>query len=262
MSPPLYLYKYRSLRDGPGRDGTRTALLEHAIYFPIYAQFNDPFDCNLDVSPFADKSTCAARLREINPAMSEAELAELVEREMSPERVAAIDSSARAGRARTLEGVGILSLSAKPDNLLMWSYYADGHRGVCLQFRLTGGKLFGCDLTQVSYQPEAPSFTVYDRIDEDWARRSLSTKALAWQHEQEWRIIWRIPGMNDFPPEDLTGVILGAQISSKDRAQVLDWIRASSSAPLCYQARRKVASFAIEILPVDAAAGGSRPTTG
>jgi len=262
MSPPLYLYKYRSLRYGLGRHATRIALLEHAIYFPIYAMFNDPFDCNLDVSPIADKSTCTARLREINPTMSEAELAELVEREMSPERVAAIDASVRAGRARTLEGVGILSLSARPDDLVMWSYYADGHRGVCLQFRLTGAKLFGCDLTQVSYRPEAPPFTVYDRIDEHWARRSLSTKALAWQHEQEWRIIWRIPGMNNFPPQDLTGVILGAQISSEDRAQVLDWIRASCSAPLCYQARRKVASFGIEILPVDAAAGGSRPTTG
>ena len=260
LSPPLYLYKYRSLRDEWGREGARLALQDHAIYFPIYTQFNDPFDCNLDVSPTSDRETCATRLREINPEMSEPELAKMSEREMSPGRVAAIDAAVRAARVETLKNVGILSLSAKPDDLLMWSYYADGHRGLCLQFRLNGDRLFGCELTQVRYEPEPPRFTVYDRIDLDWTRRSLSTKALAWQHEQEWRILWRVPGMNEFPAEDLTGVILGAQISAQDRATVLDWSRASRSAPVCYQARRKVGSFAIEIVRADVETTGSRPT--
>jgi hypothetical protein len=90
---------------------------------------------------------------------------------------------------------------------------------------------------------------VYDKATLDFVRRHLSTKAKAWAHEAEWRIIWQKPGVNQFPPEFLTGVILGARISSEDRTDILRLATDSPAKPMLYHARAKVASFGVDVLP-------------
>ena len=262
MSPPLHLYKYRSLRQPLDRKAVKRALLNQELYFPVHTEFNDLLDCNLPVSPTTDPVACAAGLRELNPRMSDAEIDALVQHELSPARAQEIAANTRDGMYQALARVGILSLSAKPDDLLMWSYYADGHRGVCLQFAVRDGQLFGCDLTEVHYELQCPLLTVYDDLTMDWTRRYLSTKAKVWEHEEEWRIIWRKPGMNRFPPEDLSGVIVGAQISPQHRAQVVSWIADNASSPTLYEARTKSASFGVDIVQVEDADRSGHPTIG
>jgi len=260
LVPPLYLYKYRSLRDNLAKERLKATLFNQELHFSIHTEFNDLFDCNIHVSSTADPAICASRLRELNPEMSDAEIHSLVEHELSPERSAEIDRGVRAGVSDALAQVGIFSLSAKPDDLLMWSYYADGHRGVCLQFRLQEGRVFGCDVTQVQYEELYPSLTAYDEMTLDWTRRHLSTKAKAWEHEAEWRIIWRQPGLNRFPAEDISGVILGARIPLQDRAEIISWIRESRARPLLYEARTKTAAFGVDIVPLGDVGGTDCPT--
>ena len=48
MSVPARLYKYRSLA-GDSRNYTHSAIVDTEIYFPRYRDFNDPFDCRLNV---------------------------------------------------------------------------------------------------------------------------------------------------------------------------------------------------------------------
>ncbi len=259
MTPPLYLYKYRS---NLAKERLKATLLNQELYFSLHSDFNDLFDWNIHIGPTAESVVCTSRLRELNPEMSDAEIHALVEHELSPKRAAEIDRQVCAGVSEMLKRVGIFSLSAKPDDLLMWSYYANGHRGVCLQFRLQEGKLFGCEVTQVQYEELYPRLTAYDEMTLDWARHHLSTKAKAWEHEAEWRIIWRQPGPNQFPAEDLSGVILGARISLQDRAEILSWIADSRASPLLYEARAKVASFGVDIVPLGDAGGRDCPTTG
>lgn len=261
MTLPLNLYKYRSLQGDLARKHTKATLLNQQLYFALHTEFNDLFDCNIHISPTADPVTCTSRLRELNPEMSDAEIDALVQRELSSERVAEIDGRVRDAVSQELARMGILSLSAKADDLLMWSYYADGHRGVCLQFALRDGKLFGCDVTEVHYEKQYPSLSVYDELTLDWVRRYLSTKARAWEHEEEWRILWQKPGVNQFPAEDLSGLIFGARVPPRDRAEILGWIAASRATPALYQAQPKVASFGVDIVPFEDVGGGDRPTT-
>jgi len=87
------------------------------------------------------------------------------------------------------ESIGIISLTSKNDNLLMWSHYANSHKGFCIGydkielFKQTQGVL-----GKVSYAEEFPilpflSENVADLID------LIMTKSKHWEYEDEYRII-------------------------------------------------------------------------
>lgn len=87
---------------------------------------------------------------------------------------------------------GIVCFSETPCNVLMWSHYADGHRGFVLEFEMDESKL-----EQVTYStiaPQLPSETEEsnrDAIIKDVAHRALRTKSIEWAYEKEWRRIVR-----------------------------------------------------------------------
>ncbi len=80
---------------------------------------------------------------------------------------------------------GMLCFSAGWDSPLLWSHYADRHRGICLGFDI------GDDhVTPVKYvktrTPIRPPFT------EETMRRLLFTKYSGWSYEVEWRLWCRL----------------------------------------------------------------------
>ena len=114
-------------------------------------------------------------------------------------------------------------MSAERDNLLMWSHYADCHRGICIEFKTTVGTLFGCDLLDVVYAPDYPKLNVCDKPDVEFVKQCVRTKSVDWAYEEEWRIIYTETGPQSFRPEDeeLRGVIFGAHISENNKQGVL-----------------------------------------
>src|SRR5262245_14846752 len=48
--PPSRLYKYRSLAKGKPRQRTLAILKNLELYYSPGSDFNDPFDCNLDIA--------------------------------------------------------------------------------------------------------------------------------------------------------------------------------------------------------------------
>jgi hypothetical protein len=75
---------------------------------------------------------------------------------------------------------GLLCSSLSWHNPLLWSHYADRHRGLALGFDVTEEIL-----KPVSYVAERPTLT---KIDPTVARWLLFTKFIDWQYEQEGRI--------------------------------------------------------------------------
>ena len=79
------------------------------------------------------------------------------------------------------------------DSILMWSYYANSHKGICIEYDLSKlpknptNQLIVNALTKVQYSP--------NRIDclhgdaEDNVVNILTSKSDVWSHEHEWRII-------------------------------------------------------------------------
>lgn len=89
--------------------------------------------------------------------------------------------------------VGILSLTESPMNLLMWSHYANEHRGMVIEFdekhssfndRRSPNDEFGY-LRRVKYTDDRPVGTL---LDFDFADFFL-TKSTEWSYEKEWRIL-------------------------------------------------------------------------
>lgn len=223
MNIPLHLYKYRSLRTKKDREHTLRILTHNEIYFTKCKEFNDPFDCNLHISVDGDFNTHKAKLRQHKPDLSEKKLNLQTLKDLQPENIRKCELKVNNDIRRINENIGIFSMSAKRDNLLMWSHYADYHRGICIEFKTTGGKLFGCDILNIDYDDKYPKFNVYDDMDLERVRKYTCTKSLDWEYEEEWRILYKRTGCQFFlsENEELSGVILGAHISRRNKELVL-----------------------------------------
>ena len=98
-------------------------------------------------------------------------------------------------RKRTYElcnVVGILSLSETPNNLLMWSHYAEDHTGFVLMldsshrfFKGNEPFLGFAKPEPVQYKSERPRITV----EEVTMSELFLTKGSDWQYEKEWRYL-------------------------------------------------------------------------
>lgn len=80
----------------------------------------------------------------------------------------------------------VYCLGPDPKNLLMWSHYADSHRGICLEFSLSN-KIF-CAALKCEYSSTFPIMTLHDDSD-DAALLSLLAKSDVWSYEKEYRLI-------------------------------------------------------------------------
>lgn len=117
----------------------------------------------------------------------------------------------------------ICSLSKVYDSLLMWSYYGN-HRGVCIGLDMDKANKYlsqivcsvhiGVQQLEVQYKDiiEKPDY-FHDKID--FIRYQLSTKAKAWEHEQEVRLLLINP-TNVFVPMSLP-------YKPKDEKKLIDW---------------------------------------
>src|SRR5580704_16264537 len=96
----------------------------------------------------------------------------------------------------TREALRVGCFSERNDSILMWSHYADHHRGICIEYEtrwlsIPGGLGF---LHPVNYYPELFNPTEYFRyIPDDYNNFMLMIaachKAPEWAYEQEWRYV-------------------------------------------------------------------------
>lgn len=253
MDIPKYLYKYRSLRTKKDREHTLRILSHNEIYFAKCKEFNDPFDCNLHISVNADFNTHKAKLKLHNPDLSEEELNFQTHKDLQPENIKKRELRVNNDICHINESIGIFSMSAKRDNLLMWSHYADYHRGICIEFKTTDGKLFGCDILNIDYNEKYPKYNVYNNMDLEQVRKYICTKSVDWEYEEEWRIIYKETGCQFFSPEDeeLSSVILGAHISKSNKELVLKSLSENNCGAKLYQARECKDRFGLDIILIE-----------
>ena len=137
---------------------------------------------------------------------------------------------------------GILSLTEKPDNLLMWAHYARSHEGYVIGFNVEHEyftHLIDVDnaiseFGKVKYSIERPR-KISERLD---IADIYFTKSLEWEYEQEWRIIRpfdfkRMKDLSDiidskllpiflfaFPPACVESVIIGCNASEETKSTI------------------------------------------
>ena len=212
---PSSLFKYRPWLPQPQRqpDGsfkeinyTETLLREARFYCQGPRDFDDPHDSHtgavptgsdLDVDRFVQENMTPAIV-----AMQRSGLTSLTQlgTVQTPEAKVALRHLAGQTARREYR---ILCLSAACDSELMWSFYADYHRGICLEF--DGAERCFDGVEEVRYADVPPA----NRLNETRPLHANALeKSLAWQHQEEWRLFpdsahW------PFPKSALKRVILG-----------------------------------------------------
>ncbi|WP_310441530.1 DUF2971 domain-containing protein [Sulfurimonas sp.] len=202
----MSIYKYLSF------ENAKKIFENQTLRFSNPLSFNDPFELKPNISKLTDSSN------------------HLVINTVSD----LLNGSGQAQKfhdglvSNLSNGIGILCLSAKKDNLLMWAHYAEEHRGIVIEFDQEHeffykpksskkiGLLFG--LEEVNYVDTRPSIE-----SEEWLNKeTFFTKGKHWYYEEEYRMVLLLDESNNqnkynikFPNQLLKSVYIGVRTSKE-----------------------------------------------
>jgi hypothetical protein len=148
---------------------------------------------------------------------------------------------------RITNDIGVLCVSEINDDILMWSHYADCHRGICFEFDGMGTLM--AHAQKVSYATERQFINPYRDDNVTAMEKALLTKSDHWSYEREWRLIAykHGPGVQKFRPNNLTGIIIGTQATPETFRKVRRWANTSASSIKLYKAQVSRRKYALDI---------------
>ncbi len=248
---PTHLYKYRSLA-GDSAGYVKDILTNNRLYWPSPLQFNDPFDCYPIPELPKRRGDRAAYIRgaieRSNPGISQSENRRQFAAMMRDD-LAGLEAILGPAFRNRVNEMGVCSFAETGESVLMWSHYADSHRGVCLRFKPTIADeeyLVG----PVTYSIERPVLDMSSEDMMDWGQKILLTKADYWAYEREWRAFDVLrSGLHPFRPEMLDAVIFGALTSKRDQAAIESWLADRPAPTKLLRARFDQGQFRLHIEP-------------
>ena len=130
------------------------------------------------------------------------------------------------------DNLSVCCFSEKDDSVLMWSLYSERHTGFCVEYstwHMRPPDEIGF-IHPVNYRKDLIDVTAYfrssirnGRLDPDYnnwmATIASCHKSPEWAYEKEWRYIF--PGKRATIPMPAQKIIMGARISSENRAKLL-----------------------------------------
>lgn len=250
---PDVLYKYCMFNEY-----TEKIFTHNEIYFSTPDEFNDPFDSK-------PRHICEGKEKQIEsyfyehyrkkcPDRSEEEILSHVKKFVRDR--SALQKVLEESIERLRKKLGICCFSEKRDNILMWAHYANQHTGFCLEFDIDNDffRPITCAI-KVEYDAILPVLNILElgNYPRKELGRKLLTKANDWEYEQEWRIVdhKKGPGIQNFPEDALSGVILGCRISEENKENVFRWCMKRKHPPTLYEAREKQREFGLDIVTID-----------
>lgn len=169
-----------------------TQLLGGRIYFTSADNFNDPFEF----------SACTIGMRNYTKIQAAKHGNRKKQQSLSRKQKIASRREARDGinlvehhklQNRWINEFGIYCVSKNPTNLLMWSHYANCHKGICIGF--DAQKTIFKQARKIDYTETLPKLN-RDDSPEDLLDKIALTKSKDWSYEEEYRILSR-PIRND-----------------------------------------------------------------
>lgn len=192
------------------------SLVKSNIYFSSPKALNDPFDCRVDILESFERSiqesdaASREKLEKVRP-----ELTKYLKR-----------------LEKDIPDLGVFSFSAELLNPVMWSHYADRHRGVCLYYEFSDSILnyptnFVIGRSPVTYgdDPIADWFRqnaldlgadLDDELLIELTQRVLTVKSKHWSYEFEARLIASRHGSLEIDPSCLKRVCFGLATPNDD----------------------------------------------
>lgn len=167
---PQFVYKYTSINKY-----LFESLIRGELWFSSPSDFNDPFDSSLPID-FAIESYKRTEGWQTNRDMIVKEQIRIVQ---------PLNFSNRLEELR--KKVGVCCFSSVNDNLIMWSHYANHHKGLLLKFDVAELAKHFNRIERVTYTDKI-DFVDYDSPAEDLITKLLIRKSTHWKTEKEVRI--------------------------------------------------------------------------
>ena len=254
---PEVLYKYSGL-SGHRLGWMRDLIVESKLYFAKPSSFNDPLDCRIppsyDASAFVIEQYWRGFVKQNHPHDKLRNHRKAIRRMIR-------DSKTPTGQARltkrlfeSVDQNGIACFAKDATNMLLWSYYTEGHSGIAVRFKVTLENLLQMQRLliplEVQYQIDFPEIDYYSDTNPGFLRTVLGTKAVVWAHEQEWRLVLvGYQGLLRLPPEMIDGVIMGMRIDPAHERSLRGWIEERESRLELLRVSNRSRSFELELVP-------------
>lgn len=243
---PRKLYKYRSF----GVNSLRL-LSKGEIYYANPRSFNDPLDCNPTVRVDTDRASIERLcFRMLAAAHGEEKALKEIgnHRYMSTQcgdykanPKAEKDYKRRLGSEikqlvdAEMASRGVLSLAERWDCPLMWSHYADEHRGLCIEYDMNDHRC--SHIKPVDYRrPRSIKITELTQwklnksaeAEQNVLDTYFFAKSLQWRYEKEWRYIHSSNGVKQAPFR-ISGVYFGLRCDAAVRTSIVKLFANSDS---------------------------------
>ncbi|WP_434120395.1 DUF2971 domain-containing protein [Pseudomonas fortuita] len=218
MITPPYLYKYQSVTQH-----SLLSLVQNTVWMSTPASFNDPFDCaiNLDSKKLAESVSHAVGIA------SQGKVVDSSLEQPKPEDEAAYLQLRESLRAQ-MQSIGVLCLSETPDEILMWSHYAENHKGFCVEYRVDDACVLKKLAQPVRYTDTYPSLSLKNLpgdAEENFIDVCVHTKAKQWSYEREWRALAPTGGKLYQAPAQVSAIIFGARMSGVQKREIHELLR-------------------------------------
>jgi hypothetical protein len=220
---PRHLYKYAQLdpKNEPSIKRARDILVGSTIWLSKPTSFNDPFDFRVNAELSSDpvrRRKYFERIANANVPRGrryKARLADAIRR--TQDRHIQDPGWVKRTFDNMADTYGVCCFCEDPRSILMWSHYADSHRGICFQFEVARDSRLFAKTLAVRYTPEFSSV----QWPEDKAHvvdRVLLPKFNAWIYEAERRLIEQVGDRSTpFAAAALSGVVVGNRVTVESK---------------------------------------------
>lgn len=256
---PKFVYKYRAARIEKNAElGTNSLerlqrMIEHGeIYFGSSFEFNDPFDCRpvvtLDCSDdeFVRRCVESARARhgESRAILIDSHIRSTLgtaEDLRHPSNLVRLETL----MANRIAEDGVFCTAERPDNILMWSHYAESFTGVCLEIDTEEFEYLG----EVNYCHERPVIDLlpFGDSNEVQVDKALFSKLIFWNYEEEWRAMSR-KGVHELSEHGITRLIFGQNCDQSVRETLTGYVKNSGKPIRLAEIRPDSRSYRLNIV--------------
>ena len=265
MLNPDKIYKFRNWDDN-----LHKRILTHSeLYLSSCDKFKDPFECRI---PVRYDTATESQLEEIikkhlkveNPSISRQELRYEIRELFKKKNFKNIEEQIKIQHEYRKKEFGICSFTTSLNNIVLWSLYANSHKGFCVCFdflkmqsfieRIYNTNKILIDLYPISYSNDFPEYNAYELLDQDdFIVRPLITKSKDWSYENEYRLIsiTHVDYPLSFDPDVLDSIYLGCLISKKNEDEILTQLKLKNSKIKVFKAKLKALNFGLDFQQID-----------
>lgn len=236
---PKTIYKYRAWESYG-----KTVLENFELYLASPKDFNDPFDAKIpdnfidlsdeELEKFVDNIVLKNASQKQIPTLSHSNpewtkmMMQMLKHDPNWLQNIAIEKGSKA----VDDLFGIISFSAKWDNILMWGHYGNNHAGYCIGFneeKIRNSGFFGHGgLVMYPEDKSFPKLNPLGNKDDNFYKKAF-TKSFDWKYEEEYRLM-RIfnpfvgkeehERIFNFEPNIIDEVILGMKMEDDKRTEI------------------------------------------